>query len=185
MNLISRIGWMLAKPDKVYLIAKNEKPGRSWAYFFLLLLIGNLPLAIVVVLAYKKFLAPLLQNFSLPNMGFAAVIVVFLSTVILTFLIFLITVLFNTLGLNILRAKIRVADSIKVQAYAWTPLLLTIAFIPFTVLASIWSFFLTLKGFKELNNINRLKTFLVIAFYLLLVVLASLIASSTGGKSSY
>ncbi len=181
MNLISRIGWMLAKPDKVYLIAQNEKPGRSWAYFFLLLLIGNLPLAIVVVLAYKKFLVPLLQNFSLPNMGFVAVIVVLLSTVILTFLIFLLTVLLNTLGLNILRAKIRVADSIKVQAYAWTPFLLTMAFIPLAVLASIWSFFLTLKGYKVMNNVNRLKTLLVIAFYMLLVVLASLIASTSKG----
>lgn len=175
MKLISRIGWMLARPKRVFDVVKDEKPGKAWLYFLLVLLFSVIPLMIAGSIIFERFFAPIFQGLPIFLMRLVFIILMPMTVYFIHALILLWDALFLTIGLKILRSKIRLSQSINVIYYGSTPLTLTFWLPPIMIITAIWSVVLVVRGYKIMYDIPHQKTIGVIFFFVALAGVLSLL----------
>lgn len=175
MKLVPRIGWMLARPKRVFAVVKEEKPGKAWLYFLLVISLSIIPLMIAGWIIFERFFAPIFQGLPIFWMRLVFIILMPLSVYFMLALILLFDALFLTIGLKILRTKIKLSQSINVVFYGATPLTLTFWLPPIMIVAAIWSLVLVVRGYKLMYDIPHQKAIAVILFFVALAGIQGLL----------
>ena len=171
MKLMPRMIWILVHPSRVYTMVREEKPRRAWGYYLLVVLIGCIPLLVAGIVVYNYFLAGFMENSRIPAVGAVGIAALGLALYLVTIPGLLVDSLLATLVLRILGARVRFNDSIRVLAYAYTPLILTIWALPLALGTTLWSAILAIRGYRQMYGVPWWKVLIMMVFWMLVLII--------------